>query len=71
MLSIDPVMYPAPILSTKHQPGCDEDAHVLGCGGTGYPEPLMNLAGAKLFALQQSRNYPKAVAVGQGLKEII
>jgi hypothetical protein len=31
----------------------------------------MDLAGTKLFALQQSRNYPKAVAVGQGFKEMI
>jgi len=69
--SIDPVMYPTPILSTEHQSGCDEDAHVLGCGGTGYPEPLMDLAGTKLFALQQSRDYPKTVAVGQGFKEMI
>ena len=44
---------------------------MLGCSSTGYPEPLMNLAGTKLFALQQSRNYPKAVAIGQGFKEMI
>jgi hypothetical protein len=31
----------------------------------------MDLAGTKLFALQQGRNYPKAVAVGKGFKEMI
>jgi hypothetical protein len=31
----------------------------------------MDLAGAKLFALQQSRNYPKTVTVRQGFKEMI
>jgi hypothetical protein len=31
----------------------------------------MDLAGTKLFALQQSRNYPKTVAVGQGFKEMV
>jgi hypothetical protein len=31
----------------------------------------MNLAGTKFFALQQSRNHPKAVAIGQGFKEMI